>query len=583
MRNFLGFADRLTRQAKLLLLCLSCLLFSLPAAQAALDLSEIGVGARPLGLGKAYTAVADDASALFTNPAGLALSNSLDIISMSGAMLGDVNYFLLGAADITPVGRFGFGYVNASVGSIPLTSLVGSGPSLEAVQYSSSDYGSSQFIFSYGSRLSRFLKNGAADNIGLGVSLKLFSQGFTGGAAPPTGGANPLNDASGSGMDADFGLLWQYNDWTSFGLVCQNFLPESFGGRFNWQKNAVSEPIPMIARLGGKFHLLGPAAYYKNNDRTLDVSLDYENNSSANYPAAWHLGLEFQPRAGFFLRGGLDQQAKAAEAGIGVDNNLSLGVGLLLAGFSFDYAYHQFGELSDNATHFFSLGYCGEEERRVRPRPALSDKKKPAVPLPEVVGKPAMAGFSDVPANYWAQKPIQYLATLGLMSGFPDGTFRPTAEVTRREMAVMLVKAKGFSVTKEIKNGFFDVPANDPAAPFISLAVERNYLTGHADGSFQPGQVLTRAEAAVIMAKFAGLYVKEKVQQKPFADVSVDHWAAPAIAADKGAGLFAYLAGQGFGPALPLTRAEVAEMISKTPFAKTQIEKLISGGDNKPH
>ena len=57
----------------------------------------------------------------------------------------------------------------------------------------------------------------------------------------------------------------------------------------------------------------------------------------------------------------------------------------------------------------------------------------------------------------------------------------------------------------------------------------------------------------------------------------MEHWASPAVAAAKENGLFEYLAGQGFGPNLFLTRAEAAEIISKTPFAKKQIEKLISG------
>src|SRR3989338_3520500 len=91
------------------------------AAAAAIDLSEIGVGARPLGMGKAYAGKADDASAIFLNPAGLAKNDALNIVSMSGSMHSDVNYIMLGASDISPLGKFGLGYVNASVGSIPLT------------------------------------------------------------------------------------------------------------------------------------------------------------------------------------------------------------------------------------------------------------------------------------------------------------------------------------------------------------------------------------------------------------------------------------------------------------------------------
>lgn len=547
-----------------------------PAALAALDLSEIGVGARPLGMGRAYVGVADDASSIFTNPAGLSQNDTLNVTTMSGAMLGDVNYIVLGAANETPLGKFGFGYINASVGGIPLTALVGSGPSLEAQQYSTAGYGSNQFVFSYGTKMSRILR-GAGGNFALGANLKFFTQGFSGGGATPSGGANPLTGATGSGLDADLGFQWQANDWARLGLVFQNFLPESFGGKFTWQNSSGTEGIPQVIRFGGQFHVLGPALALRRSDAPLDVSLDYENNSSQNRPSIWRLGLEYQPLPMFFLRAGLDQQPKAAEAGIGVDNNLTLGVGLALGGFTFDYAYHQFGDLSENTTHFFSLGFRGAEKpSALIGKVGRPEKKKPTIPAPEVVAKPLLKVFGDVPDNYWAHNPIQYLATLNIMDGYSDGTFQPTKEINRGELAVLLVKAKNFSVG-EVKTKFSDVAPQSYEEPFISFAVERKYIEGFPDGTFQPIKRVTRAEAALILARFSGFTLKPKLQQRPFDDVSVGHWAAPAIAAARDAGLFEYLAGKSFGPDLYLTRAEAAEIISKTTFAKQQIEKLISG------
>ena len=71
--------------------------------------------------------------------------------------------------------------------------------------------------------------------------------------------------------------------------------------------------------------------------------------------------------------------------------------------------------------------------------------------------------------------------------------------------------------------------------------------------------------------------MKPKIQQKPFPDITRTYWAAPSIAAAKNIGCFEYLAGQSFGPDLKVTRAEVAEVISKTPFVKKKINLLISG------
>ncbi len=52
---------------------------------------------------------------------------------------------------------------------------------------------------------------------------------------------------------------------------------------------------------------------------------------------------------------------------------------------------------------------------------------------------PAKASFTDVPTTYWAYKYIEYLKAQGVISGYSDGTFRPTATVTRAEMAVFEV------------------------------------------------------------------------------------------------------------------------------------------------
>ena len=539
-------------------------------AHAALDISEIGVGARPLGMGKAFIAAANDASAVFMNPAGLAFSDNPNLVSMAGSLLGDVNYLMLGASDLSPAGKFGIGIVNAYVGTIPLTTITGSGSTAAVIQTGATDYTSSIFIISYGSRLSRFLKNGAGDNVAVGLNLKYFLQGFTGGGAS-------LQDANGGGMDADLGFIWETNRWMNLGLTLQNFLPVDFGGKFTWTRNSRVEGIPMVSRAGSQFRLLGPAGLRQNPEQRLDLVIDYEKSSALNRPAVWHAGIEYYPREIFTLRLGVDQKAKATNAGIGVDNNFTAGVGLEWGGFTFDYAYHQFGEIAENTTHFFSIGFKGQDRGEQIVAGKRAEKRKPVIPPAEVVPKPPLKNFADVPENYWAYKPIVYLATLAIMEGHPDGSFRPTREMTRGEMAVLLIKAKGFTVDKEIKIKFSDVPLQGFEAPYISLAVQRKYIGGYPDGTFQPDKRITRAEAALILAKFSGLYVKEKVSEQVYPDVPVGHWASPALAATKAIGAFEYLGGKGFGPNIYLTRAEAAEIISKTPFAKKKIEELLSG------
>lgn len=536
------------------------------SAGALVDLAEVGVGARQVALGRSYVGGVNDATSIFTNPAGLAMNNNFNLTSMSGSLLSDVNYLMIGAADYSPVGKFGFGYLNASVGGIPLTTVTGSGSTQAVVQTGTTDYSSSVLFFSYGTKLSRIFQ-GKFDNVSFGANLKYFLQGFSGGGAA-------LQEAVGTGMDADMGLIWQANRWSKWGLVVNNFMPYDLGGRFIWERNDETEAIFKAIRVGGEFTLLGENGIRQHAGQELCLLLDYETGREPGRPDTWHAGLEYKPVKMLALRAGLDQKPRATETGVGVDNNLTLGVGIRYLGYTFDYAFQQLGELSDNASHYFSIGYIGLEEE---PEKIKKEVTKVAFPLPEVVPKPELATFVDLPDKYWAKKPIEYLATLGIMGGYPDQTFKPDRELTRGELAALLVKAKEFAAPAVSKTSFRDVKADTWIAPYIEVAVQRKYLQGYPEGDFRPAQKVTRAEAAVIFSRFSGLYVKSKIQEQVFPDVERGHWASPAIAAAKQEGFFEYLSGKDFEPKHVLSRAEAAEILSKTPEIKEKIKKLIAG------
>jgi hypothetical protein len=542
------------------------------SAQAVVDIGEIGVGARPLGMGKASVGGLDDATAIFTNPAALPLNQNLNLISMSGTLLSDINYVMLGVAHDFPFGRFGIGYVNASIGGIPITEIVGTGTTETVVQTGSSDYSSSVLNFSYATRLSRIFR-GRADNFIVGLNLKYFMQGFS-------GGGTSLRDATGTGMDADLGVIWEYNSWMNLGMAFNNFLPMDFGGSFDWDRSGEKESIPMAFRVGGNFKVLGENGLLQKGDHKLNLLLEFEDGRGESRPSTWHTGIEYFPIDMLAFRLGIDQKPKATESGTGIDNNFTAGLGLKFMGFTFDYAYHQFGDMTENATHFFSFGYRGieekvEKEKKVEEK--VKEEKEEGMLVTEVVPKPALKTFKDLPEKYWAKRPIEYLATLGIMNGYPDQTFRPDGELTRGELAALLVKAKGFKLEKVTKSSFSDIKPSSWVSPYVEVAVKRDYVKGYPDGTFKPGQKITRAEAAMVFAKFSGLYVKPKVTQKPFADLPVDHWAAPAVAADKAEGLYEYLGAKDFEPDKNLTRAEAAEILSKTPMIKEKIKELISG------
>ena len=106
------------RLTVLILMLIATLTLTAGVSSAALsgaiaDPMYIGVGARPLGMGKAYVAVAEDGDTIFLNPAGLGTIDSLKFTSMYSNLLSDVRYFVLGGAYPLDIGTLVGGYVGA--------------------------------------------------------------------------------------------------------------------------------------------------------------------------------------------------------------------------------------------------------------------------------------------------------------------------------------------------------------------------------------------------------------------------------------------------------------------------------------
>ena len=542
------------RRASCFLLVFLCL--SGPALAISANLGEIGVGARPLGMGKAYLGIADDASAIFLNPAALAINPTLKVISMTGKLLEDINYISLGTAGKTPYGTFGFGYINASTGNIPLTTLTETATQTVISQYDVTDYSSSIMYFSYAREITPDLM--------LGGSFKYFGQGFS-----KDSGA--MEGSNGSGTDLDLATLWKPHPWIKAGLMLENILPATLYGKFRW-KNGAEEGIAALAKTGASLKVIGKDAWREYGEQVVNADLDLEMAVVQKRPGLWHMGAEWWINPIVALRAGIDQKARAAESGIGVDSNWTTGLGLKYKGFSFDFAYHQYGDLSENTTYFFSLGYIGEEKPLL---PVLKIKEAKEEPLPLLKTREGLKTFSDVIPGFWAKDPIEYLATLNIMSGYPDGTFRPEVPVTRAELCSILVKAKEFKANPLIEDVFPDVPLSHWAAPFIKIAVDRKYVSGYPDGKFLPWKKMTRAEAVVVISKFAGLSEPAGLADNPFPDVNKRHWAARSISVAKTSGLLEYLSGKNFEPDTVLTRAEAVEILSKTTFVKDKIREQI--------
>lgn len=112
---------------------------------------------------------------------------------------------------------------------------------------------------------------------------------------------------------------------------------------------------------------------------------------------------------------------------------------------------------------------------------------------------PAQAFYTDMDQNHWAYQSIKFLTEVGVVVGYPDGTYKPDIPVTRAEFASMAIKALGqedANVTQDIH--FSDVQPDFWAYNIIKKAVYFDLIPDAKDTDFRPYDSVTRAEAITI-------------------------------------------------------------------------------------
>ncbi len=122
-----------------------------------------------------------------------------------------------------------------------------------------------------------------------------------------------------------------------------------------------------------------------------------------------------------------------------------------------------------------------------------------AAPLVTLAPASAQTSFSDVQGN-WAQSCIVSLTQQGIISGYPDGTFRPSAPVTRSEFASMVGKAFPNVARSRSAVQFVDVASNYWAYSAITTATQTGFLSGYPGNVFNPTQNIPRAQVLVALA-----------------------------------------------------------------------------------
>ena len=138
------------------------------------------------------------------------------------------------------------------------------------------------------------------------------------------------------------------------------------------------------------------------------------------------------------------------------------------------------------------------------PNPTPTPTPNPTpTPSPNPNPNPAPGGLSDI-QGHWAAAFIQALVSRGLVSGFPDGTFKPEAPLTRAQYASIIAKAFDQPLSRPVTN-FSDVADNFWGRDPIVRSNQMGFVSGYPDGSFRPNQNLTRVQAIVSLMSGLGL------------------------------------------------------------------------------
>ena len=170
----------------------------------------------------------------------------------------------------------------------------------------------------------------------------------------------------------------------------------------------------------------------------------------------------------------------------------------------------------------------------------------------------AFAASSDI-AGHWAEDVITQWENAGKISGYEDGTFRPNNSVTRAEFVIMMNNALGLTEAGEVS--FSDVQPGNWFYNAVAIAVAAGYCSGYEDGTFKPSATITRAEAAVMIANAAGLE-QDATGAAGFTD-SIPAWAQGSVGAVVNAGFMSGYPDGTFAANQSITRAEAVSSLNR--------------------
>lgn len=167
--------------------------------------------------------------------------------------------------------------------------------------------------------------------------------------------------------------------------------------------------------------------------------------------------------------------------------------------------------------------------------------------------------FLDVVGGEWYFDAIQFLRIEELALGFEGSLYKPKQQVTRAEFATFIGRMLEVE-THSSKTPFKDVSAQSFAAPYIRALVEREIITGYPDKLFRPSQPITRGEVAVVISRALEIRA-DKGSSQIFTDLNEAAFYYDSVQVLIRAGLIEGFPDATFRPTNGTTRAEIAKIL----------------------
>ncbi|MFB1082233.1 S-layer homology domain-containing protein [Jeotgalibacillus sp. JSM ZJ347] len=170
----------------------------------------------------------------------------------------------------------------------------------------------------------------------------------------------------------------------------------------------------------------------------------------------------------------------------------------------------------------------------------------------------ADAKFKDVESTHWAINEILYLSGEGVINGFNDGSFKPEADVTRGQAAIMLANSLNLSLRDRPDPGYTDVPLDKSVYRYIAAVADEGIV--RAEREYKPNEPLTREDMAYMIYQAFNLSGNTAIT---YSDVQTNYWAQEYISVLSDQGIAAGFSNGSYQPLRTVTRAQFSAFMSR--------------------